>query len=197
MFWPVLFVLMLSALHVISGQRYTRHPWALEAERARRAEEQAALPTYCLCSQAFVYDPTGECLRSGQYGVANACFNCPVINATGTFNFCGSLIRMGYGACTQPGAASSMQAACIGIGGNTALTSYKCGTSTGADQSQITGCAPSAPSVPTSPPTSASPPIFAASPSAAPTAQPTNDAVAQHRFSLFLLLLIAVVGLLL
>ena len=153
----------------------------------RRAEmaKAAVLPTYCHCNQAFLEDPTGECLRSAQYDVANACFNCPVANASGHFNLCGSLIRLGFGGCTQPGAAAAMSAACLGIGGNTLQSSYRCIASVGTDQSQLT-CAPSAPTAPTS--TSPAAPSPPTSPLSSPTAQPTNHALSQRLPGLLLFL---------
>jgi hypothetical protein len=118
-------------------------------------------PTYCLCTQLFVYDPNGDCSKSAQYGVENACFTCPIVNATGTFYYCGSMVYLGYGACNTVGALAARNSACDSIGGNTGLTSYTCTTSTGTDKSQLSACgAPTqAPSLSLS----------------APTAQPTNS----------------------
>lgn len=128
-------------------------------------------PTYCLCTQPWVYDPTGECHKSAQYGLANVCFNCPVINATGTFNFCGSLPYRGLGACTQPGAMTAMQTDCLGIGGDVSLTSFLCSLASGPNQSQTTGCGTAGPPVSLAP-VVASP----VAPINTPTVAPTNDA---------------------
>lgn len=138
----------------------------------------ATTPTYCLCTQQFVYDPTGECGTSGNYNLDNVCFNCPVQNASGTFNFCGSQIFLGQGSCSQPGALSARQNACLGIGGNTGLTSFQCFLSSGSDKSQTSGCGTGVP--PTIAPTSApvsvpsNAPVIGGTPVAVTTTAPTT-----------------------
>lgn len=147
---------------------------------------RATDPSYCLCTQAWVYDPTGQCGDSGTYGLENVCYNCPVVNATGTFNFCGSMIYAGYGSCSQPGALAARQAACVAIGGNTALTSFQCFLSTGANKSQTTGCGTAAPTTPTVTMPTTIP--LASTPT---TTAPTNGGVTSHHgsFALFTVLL--------
>jgi hypothetical protein len=141
----------------------------------------SADPTYCLCTQEFVYDPLDACGSSGTYNLENACYRCPVVNATGTFYFCGSLPYGGYGACNQAGALAYRQAQCSAIGGNPSLTSFVCYTTTGANKSQTTGCntgvpvatttnAPTTSLAPSVAPVAGGPPI-----TQSPSGAPTND----------------------
>jgi hypothetical protein len=115
----------------------------------------ARAQTFCLCTQEFVYDPNDDCLKSGDYDVENRCFRCPVTNSSGTFNFCGSMVYLGYGGCGQTGAQAARAAACTAIGGNTGAGSYACFDSAGANKSQTTSCVSNAP-ISTLAPTSAS-----------------------------------------
>lgn len=140
-------------------------------------------PTYCLCTQEFVYDPTGECGSSGTYNLENACYRCPVVNATGTFYFCGSLPYGGYGACNQAGALAYRQVQCSAIGGDPSLTSFVCYTTTGTNKSQTTGCNTGVPvATTTNAPTSSAPsiaPVVGGPPiTLSPTSAPTNDTAA-------------------
>ena len=108
------------------------------------AAAAATTPTYCQCTRAFVYDPTGECFTSGNYGLSNACYRCPIINSSGVFNYCGSLPYLNYSFCGATGAVAVYTAQCNAIGGNTGATTFGCSTSNGANMSQITcsGVAP-------------------------------------------------------
>ena len=105
--------------------------------------------TYCLCTQEFVYDPNGDCLNSANYGLENSCFRCPVTNASGTFNYCGSLPYLGFLSCGQNGAKAARDAACTAFGGDIAAGSYACLFNAGTNKSQTTACASLAPTTPT------------------------------------------------
>jgi hypothetical protein len=136
-------------------------------------------PAYCLCSQKFVYDPTAgvDCRSSGTYGLSNACYSCPVVNASGIFYYCGSLPYLGYGFCEQAGALAARMANCAAIGGDTSLTSFVCTDSFGPNNSQWTACGTvvtSAPTTPTATPTSGNgTPVGVQT--QGPSPPPTND----------------------
>jgi hypothetical protein len=96
--------------------------------------------TYCQCAHPFQYDPSAQCFSSGAYGVENSCYNCPVVNGSGIFNFCDSLYRLGYGVCGQSGALAAMQAACTAFGGNINDNTFGCFSNAGANRSQVIQC---------------------------------------------------------
>lgn len=96
--------------------------------------------SYCRCDQAFIYDYSEECLKSANYDVENACYVCPVVNASGTFNYCGSLPYLGLGSCSQAGALDAWKNKCLNFGGNPGFTNAVCVTNTGTNKSQTTGC---------------------------------------------------------
>jgi len=95
---------------------------------------------YCQCVGGFFYDAKAECLTSSTYGVENACYICPIVNASGQFDYCGSLYALGYGLCDQGGAVAARTSACAGFGGNTASAGFKCLSNTGSNLSQVIAC---------------------------------------------------------
>lgn len=139
---------------------------------------------YCKCGgPQFIYDPAGECLSSATFDVQNSCYTCPVINATGTYFFCGSVFGLGKAGCGVSGALAAMQAACTAFGGNinSQLFTGGCLDNGGLNQSQVLACtAPTAPIVAT--------PVGPVSPSvAATTATPTSDTMSLTPYDTLLL----------
>jgi len=139
----------------------------------------AQAQTYCQRGQGFLYDPQNQCFTSATYNIENCCFTCPVQNASGIFQFCGSLYELGFATCGQSGALAAEQAACVAIGGNINAGSFACSCNAGSNKSQSTGYVPTATAAPTAPtaPTS--------------TAAPTSDASSLHGGQNVLLALVA------
>jgi hypothetical protein len=103
--------------------------------------------TYCQRG-LVVTDTGGQCLKSGDYDVANCCYQCPVTQSDGTHIIqCLSLYDAppsGYATCGQTGALAGRQQACVAIGGDITSTSFTCLCNGGTNMSQIN-------SVPTAP----------------------------------------------
>ena len=128
-----------------------------------------AMTQFCVCSETYVVVATSaDCFKSGDYGLQNACFNCPVTLSGGSIeNRCMSLPREGYRTCNQADALKAMQDACRAMGGNTGSPEFKCSTSlTGSNTSQIDNCVTTPPTVPTQP---TSPTSGGSTPTEAPT----------------------------
>ncbi len=115
---------------------------------------------YCQCLGPRLFnDPLQLCLTSGDYGVQNSCFICPVKNGTGSYFYCDSNYARGFGTCAQPGSLAARQAACLAIGGDPSSPDFRCLDNAGANQSQVLACsgvtaAPTAPVTATGAPTS-------------------------------------------
>lgn len=110
---------------------------------------------YCQCGAGFVNDPLQQCFTSPNYDVQNACFVCPVQNATAKYYYCNSLYALGFAVCGQSGAVAAMKTACAAIGGDTSSPDFRCFDNTGFNQSQVQACtgvtaSPTAPVAPTS-----------------------------------------------
>ena len=113
--------------------------------------------TYCQRGKGFILDTGGQCLRSGDYDVANCCYVCPVQDSNGLSLQCGSLYDLGYATCAETGALAARQAACTAIGGDINAGAFTCQCNGGTNTSQTNYTATSvAPTAPT-------------------TASPTND----------------------
>jgi hypothetical protein len=102
---------------------------------------------YCECSKEYVVVvDSADCFNAGDYGIENACVNCPVTLPSGLIeNRCLSLIREYYGNCAQTGAFNASQQACLRQGGNIASTEFKCQTSAGPNKTQSENCDRSTP----------------------------------------------------
>jgi hypothetical protein len=105
--------------------------------------------SYCLCNVPYVVViNTVDCFNGTAAGVQNICVNCPTTLPNGHIeNRCFSLVREGYGLCSQPGAFNASQQVCLGLGGNIGSTEFKCMESSGTDTSQTTNCVTSSPSL--------------------------------------------------
>lgn len=122
---------------------------------------QSVRAQHCQTSQVFVLDTLSQCLLSANDNLENCCFVCPVTNASGSYQFCGSMYALGYATCGQSGSLAARQTACQGIGGNINAGSFMCLLSAGTNKSQSTGYTTAMPTQPTVPTASTSTPTEA------------------------------------
>lgn len=92
---------------------------------------------FCQRGQPDLLDTGGQCLRSGDYDVANCCYVCPVQSSTALLLYCESLYDIGYAACGQAGALAARQAACAAKGGDITSGAFTCQCNAGTNLSQI------------------------------------------------------------
>lgn len=115
---------------------------------------------------SIVLDTQSKCLLSAQADLENCCQVCPVLNATGYYQFCLSVYDLGFPSCANSLAAR--QTACSAIGGDINAGTFMCLLSGGSNKSQSTGFVSFAP---TPAATIGSP--LAGSPTTAPTSGTT------------------------
>lgn len=101
-----------------------------------------AATQHCQRAQVFVVDTQSKCLLSAADNLENCCFVCPILNASGYFQLCGSVYELGFATCTQAGSLAARQSACLAQGGDINAGAFTCLLSAGTNKSQSTGWVP-------------------------------------------------------
>lgn len=94
---------------------------------------------------SIVLDTKAQCLLSSNFDLENCCQVCPVLNATGYYQFCLSVYDLGFPTCGAPGSLEARQSACSALGGNINAGTFMCLLSGGSNKSQSTGWVPTGP----------------------------------------------------
>ena len=90
----------------------------------------------CSCSPNLTYDPNDECF-SVPSDLMFTRYKCPVVNASGFFQYCGSSYCLGDFSCNLAGQFDRRKVACEAIGGNSVDTRFVCRSGSGANQTEL------------------------------------------------------------